>query len=154
MQSFALGFLYEKSHTLFRLWAPSAEEVYLRLYEQGDGDCLRVELSVFLSAGRDVTRPAPAAGFLPKDVCLFLLLSGIRIDSACFPVFLGSGGLLMICVGILLSSMSKMPVISGRSLLRSFAIPLSSVCGYHVLFYIIHHINKKGREKKKKFDKK
>lgn len=46
MQSFALGFSYEKSHTLFRLWAPSAEEVYLRLYEQGDGDCLRVELSM------------------------------------------------------------------------------------------------------------
>ena len=34
---FNLGFLYEKSHTLFRLWAPSADEVFLRLYEQGDG---------------------------------------------------------------------------------------------------------------------
>lgn len=46
MHSFALGFLYEKSHTLFRLWSPSAEEVYLRLYEQGDGDCLRDEISM------------------------------------------------------------------------------------------------------------
>lgn len=41
---FNLGFLYEKSHTLFRLWAPSADEVFLRLYEQGDGDCLRMEV--------------------------------------------------------------------------------------------------------------
>lgn len=41
---FDYGFKYEKSHTFFRLWAPTAEEVFLRLYEQGNGDCLRTEL--------------------------------------------------------------------------------------------------------------
>ncbi|MDD6290763.1 MAG: type I pullulanase [Lachnospiraceae bacterium] len=39
-----LGAIYQRTHTDFRLWAPSADEVKLRLYEHGDGDCLLEEI--------------------------------------------------------------------------------------------------------------
>ena len=35
-----LGAVYSKEKTAFRVWAPTAENVALNLYENGDGDCL------------------------------------------------------------------------------------------------------------------
>lgn len=35
-----LGAVYSSEKTVFRLWAPTAEEVSICLYQQGDGDCL------------------------------------------------------------------------------------------------------------------
>ena len=35
-----LGAVYSKQGTSFRLWAPTASDVTLNLYKNGDGDCL------------------------------------------------------------------------------------------------------------------
>lgn len=35
-----LGAVYQKDSTAFRLWAPTADEVNLKLYREGNGDCL------------------------------------------------------------------------------------------------------------------
>lgn len=35
-----LGAVYGKTYTTFRLWAPTADEVNLKLYQEGNGDCL------------------------------------------------------------------------------------------------------------------
>lgn len=41
-----LGAVYEKTHTAFRLWAPTADEVRLKLFQEGDGDCLKETLAM------------------------------------------------------------------------------------------------------------
>lgn len=46
-----LGACYGKEATAFRLWAPSADEVTLCLYEAGDGECLRAQLPMQPSIG-------------------------------------------------------------------------------------------------------
>ena len=33
-----LGAIYSPEHTLFRLWAPTAEKIEIRFYKTGDGD--------------------------------------------------------------------------------------------------------------------
>lgn len=41
---FDMGARYQKNHTNFRLWAPTADAVSLRMFERGDGDCLLMEI--------------------------------------------------------------------------------------------------------------
>ena len=43
-----LGCQYTKENTQFRVWAPTAETVELRLYEAGDGDCLIEQIPMML----------------------------------------------------------------------------------------------------------
>lgn len=43
-----LGCKYTKECTQFRVWAPTAETVELRLYEAGDGDCLIEQIPMML----------------------------------------------------------------------------------------------------------
>ena len=46
---FDMGAIYSKDSTCFRVFAPYADKVYLRLYEKGSGDCLIEELQMSLN---------------------------------------------------------------------------------------------------------
>ena len=43
-----LGCIYTKDHTTFRVWAPTAEQVDLNLYKEGNGNCLLETIPMML----------------------------------------------------------------------------------------------------------